>query len=155
MAFKFGLNTVLKHRKRIEDVAQREFSEAQADVDRCLSEIEAMYLRIDEVRDEVSQAEQEGSAPSVMRVQEMNVFIEGQKIRIEHLRLKARELLQTAELKHEALIVAAKDRKVLAKLKEKRFEQYRSWLQQIEAKELDDMTMVRTAGKIRMARGKS
>jgi flagellar FliJ protein len=143
MAFRFGLNTVLKHRQRLEDVAQREFSEAQAEVDKCLNEIEGMYSRIDEVRSEIAAEEKLGDAGSMMRAQEMHAFINGHKLRIERLRLRARELLQIAEEKHEALIEAAREKKILAKLKEKRFAEYRSWLQRIEAKELDDLTMVR------------
>lgn len=153
MAFRFGLNTVLKHRKRLEDVAQREFSEAQGNVDQCLNEIEDMYSRIDEVRVEIAGAERVGTVESLTQIQGMQAFIDGQKIRIERLRLKARELLLVAEQKHEALIAAAREKKILVKLKEKRFAEYRSWLQRMEAKELDDLTMVRI-GRPRTARGK-
>lgn len=145
MAFRFALNTVLNHRKRMEEVAQREFSEAQADVDRCLNELEGMYRRVDEVRVEISNLERIGTPDSLSTIQEMHSFINGHKIRIERVRLKARELLIIAEEKHEALIAAAREKKILVKLKEKRFAEYRSWLQRIEAKELDDLTMVRTA----------
>jgi flagellar FliJ protein len=154
MAFRFGLNTVLKHRKRLEDVAQREFSEAQDAVDRCLNEIESMYRRIDEVRGEIAQLEKVGQPESLAEIQGMQNFIGGQKVRIERLRLQARELLQVAEEKHEALIAAAREKKILVKLKEKRFAEYKAWLQRVEAKELDDLTMVRTASRPRMARGK-
>ncbi len=145
MAFKFGLDTVLKHRGRLEDVAQREFAEAQAAVDECLTEIERMYQRMDEVREEIAGAERTGTADKMAEIREMESFLGGQKIRIERLRLKARELLVTAEHKHEALITAAREKKILVKLKDKKFTEYKAWLQRIEAKELDDQTMVRTA----------
>ncbi len=145
MAFKFGLDTVLKHRGRLEDVAQREYAEAQAAVDECLTQIERMYQRSDEVREEIAEAEQTGTAGKLAEIREMEHFLSGQKIRIERMRLKARELLQLAEEKHEALIVAARERKILVKLKEKKLFEYRAWLQRIEAKEQDDLTMVRIA----------
>ena len=145
MAFKFGLDTVLKHRGRLEDVAQREYAEAQAAVDECLTQIERMYQRSDEVREEIAEAEQTGTAGKLAEIREMEHFLSGQKIRIERMRLKARELLAAAEDKHEALIVAARERKILVKLKEKKLFEYKAWLQRIEAKELDDLTMVRIA----------
>ena len=40
MAFRFGLESVLKHRKRLEDIAQREFGEAQAAVDEVRADLE-------------------------------------------------------------------------------------------------------------------
>lgn len=145
MAFKFGLNTVLKHRQRLEDVAQREYAEAQAAVDECLRAIEAMYQRNDEVRDDIAAAQKKGSAESVHQIRDMETFLGGQKIRIEHMRLKARELLVIAEIKQEALIEAAKEKKVLVKLKEKRFAEYKEWLARMETKEMDDMTSMRSA----------
>ena len=145
MAFRFGLESVLKHRKRLEEAAQREFAEAQAAVDECLSRIDAMYTRMDEVREEIQHAQHDGSAARIEEVREMESFLGGQKIRIETLRLEARRLLQIAEEKQELLIEAAKEKKILVKLREKRLAEYREWLKQVETKELDDMTMVRRA----------
>ena len=149
MAFKFGLDTVLKHRHRLEEMAQREFADAQGAVDACLLEIERMYQRSDEVREEIAVAERAGTPVKLAEVREMEQFIGGQKIRIERLRLKARELLVAAEEKHEALILAAREKKILIKLKEKKLTEYKDWLQRIEAKELDDLTMVRIARRKR------
>ncbi len=145
MAFRFGLSTVLKHRQRMEEVAQREFAEAQGAVDECLRAIEAMYQRMDEVREEILLAQKEGDAHHLHQIVEMEGFLNGQKVRIDRLRLKARELLVVAEIKHEALIEAAKEKKILVKLKEKRFAEYKDRLNRIELKELDDLTQMRTA----------
>lgn len=143
MAFKFGLENVLKHRKRLEEIAQREFAEAQANVDTLLRKIEDMYHRLDEVREEILAAQKSGSAAKLLEIREMELFMGGQKIRIEALRQEARILLQVAEEKQELLIAAARDRKMLVKLKEKKQIEYRDWLKTVEQKELDDMTMVR------------
>lgn len=145
MAFRFGLNTVLKHRQRVEEIAQREFVEAQTAVDECLNAIEAMYQRMDEVREEISAAQRKGDAHHLQQILEMEKFLDGQKIRVERMRLKARELLVIAEEKHEALIEAAREKKILAKLKEKRFAEYKERLSRIEYKEMDDLTNMRTA----------
>lgn len=143
MAFKFSLDSVLKHRKRLEEAAQREYAEAQAAVDECLKKIELMYQRSDEVREEILAAQNSGAGHSVEHIREMELFIGGQKIRIETLRQHARELLMIAEQKQEALILAAQEKKTMVKLKEKRKAEYENWLKQVEAKEQDDMTTVR------------
>ena len=143
MGFKFNLETVLKHRKRLEEFAQREYAEAQAAVDECLRRIEAMYLRSDEVREEILSAQKAGN--QVESIRAMEEFLQGQKIRIETLRQHARVLLQTAEEKQEALITAAQNKKMLVKLKEKKKIAYQDWLKSVEQKEQDDMTSVRYA----------
>jgi flagellar FliJ protein len=145
MSFKFSLESVLKHRKRLEEIAQREFAEAQASVDALLRKIEAMYARLDEVREEILGAQKAGSAAKLEEIREMEHFMAGQKIRIETLRQEARVLLQIAEEKQELLIAAARDKKMLVKLKEKKKLEYQEWLKTVEQKELDDMTMVRQA----------
>ena len=55
MAFKFNLDSVLKHRGRLEEMAQRDYHEAQNNVDIVLRRLESMYQRLDEVRDEIGQ----------------------------------------------------------------------------------------------------
>lgn len=143
MGFKFSLEAVLKYRRRVEEIAQREFAEAQTAVDDCLRKIEAMYKRSDEVREDISDAQKGGKVDGVEHIREMELFLAGQKIRIATLRQHARELLQIAEEKQEALIQAAQDKKSLEKMKEKRFAEWEAWLRKLEAKELDDMTTVR------------
>lgn len=145
MGFKFSLEAVLKYRQRLEELAQREFAEAQSNVDECLKRIEQMYQRMDEVREEVLAAQKMGTGGKIEEIREMEHFLTGHQIRIEAVRREARVLLQIAEEKHEALIAAARDKKMLVKLKEKKKAEYQEWRNTIEAKELDDMTTVRQA----------
>ncbi|HMN68479.1 MAG TPA: flagellar export protein FliJ [Bdellovibrionales bacterium] len=145
MAFRFNLENVLKHRQRQEDIAQREFAEAQAAVDECLKTIEAMYARLDEVRQEICDAQKLGGPAEIETVRSLESFIGGHKIRIEHKRLEARELMQIAEAKQEALIVAAQEKKILSKLKDKRRGEYQEWVRRMEVEELDDIAMIRQA----------
>lgn len=145
MAFKFGLETVLKHRKRLEEMAQRDFMEAQAAVDAVLQRLESMYQRMDEVRAEIENTQKLSGRDAIAAIQEMEKFLIGQKVRIEHTRQEARELLMIAEEKQEALIEAAREKKVLVKLKEKRFAEYKEWLARVEAKALDDQAMMNSA----------
>ena len=143
MAFKFGLDSVLKYRKRLEDVAQRAFVDAQKAVDEVLQRLEGMYARLDEVREEILRTQQSGSKGNLELVREMELFVSGQKIRIASTRQEARDLLQKAEEQQELLIAAAREKKILVKLKEKRLTEYKTWLDHIEAKNQDDQTMMR------------
>ena len=145
MAFKFGLESVLKHRKRLEDVAQREFVQAQADVDAALGRLEKMYQRLDEVRIEISGKETSGGREAIANICELELFLRGHKVRIESVRLEARELLAIAETKQEALIHAATEKKVLVKLREKRLAEHRLVLERMEAKIQDDQAMMARA----------
>jgi flagellar FliJ protein len=143
LGFRFGLETVLKHRKRLEDVAQREFLEAQRALNECLGRIDSMYKRMDEVRMEIHQAQANGNRQALNEILESELFINGQKIRVQAERLKARQLMQIVEQKQEALILASREKKILVQLKDKKLVEYKEWLARIEAKALDDLTTTR------------
>ena len=57
MAFRFPLESVLKHRKRQEEVAQREFMEARMRLENCLTGIDRMYVQIDETRERIADSQ--------------------------------------------------------------------------------------------------
>lgn len=143
MGFKFNLESVLKHRQRLEEEAQREFAEAQRAVNEILQKIESMYNRMDEVREEIAAAQKSGTAQALEQVRNMEEFLVSFKKQIEATRLQARELMAAAEERQEKLIFAAQEKKVLAKLKERREAEHREHVSRIEAKELDDLTTIR------------
>lgn len=145
MKFKFNLESVLKHRERLEEIAQRELAEAQAAVNEVLARIEAMYRRMDEVREEILAAQKIGSQEKLEEVRQMEHFITNERRRVEQVRLEARELMAVAEEKQEKLMLAAQEKKIMTKLKERRLREHRERLARIEAKELDDLTMTRQA----------
>jgi len=151
MKFKFPLETVLKHRKRLEEMAQREFAEAQANVDAVLRSLEEMYRRMDEVREEILGLQKSGDPDRIEKICQMEGFLTGHKIRIEMKRQEARKLLVIVEEKQELLILAAKERKVMVKLKEKRQNEYREWLNYTEAQLADDQTSM-TRARLRLAK---
>ncbi len=143
MAFKFGLETVLKHRKRQEEIAQREFAEAQAELDQCLRTLDEMYHRHDQVREEIAHLQAQGTTHALHQITEMEFFLKGHRIRIDEMRLEARRVMVIVEEKQEVLISASREKKILEKLKDKKFEQHREWMRKIDAKIQDDQTMTR------------
>ena len=143
MKFVFALESVLKHRSLVEEQARIAFLEAKHAVDQLLGEIQQMYQRMDQTREAIHQ-ETLGQSTSP-RLEFLSSFIEGQKIKIEAARRKARELLVTAEEKQEQLIEAQKERKVLDKLKEKRFLEFKKNVRQRELKRLDEIVTLRAS----------
>lgn len=140
--FKFAFDKLLDHKRTLEDVARREYFEAQRLVDIAKKELEEMYKRIDDSRARAHDIETAGGrqAPTLSQIDE---FINLQKIRIERHRLKIRELNAVAEQKQELLIEAAKERKTLEKLREKRMEEYDLQAKLAEMKEVDELVVTR------------
>ena len=149
MALRFGLETVLKHRKRLEEIAQRELVEAQEAVDEVLARLESMYQRSDEIRLEIAEIENGERSDKMEFIRSLESFLQGHKVRTEAVRLEARERLKVAEDRQQDLIIAAQEKKSLVKLKEKRIREYKEWLDRIEAKNRDDQTMMRQAWRKR------
>ena len=80
----------------------------------------------------------------ILQVETLHSFITGQKIRIENSRAKARELMLVAEEKHEALIEKMQAHKMIERLKEKKKEEHKIEMRKKLAKQLDDITLMRT-----------
>jgi flagellar FliJ protein len=144
MAFRFRLEKVLVHRRRLEDEAKREFIIAQAATNKALSDLEALYVAIDVARSRGHEM-QVGTSDHRMAptLQNIDSFINGQKIRIERQRAVIRDLKSTEERMHELLVEASKEKKTLEKLREKHLEEYRAELARKEQAELDDLAIMR------------
>lgn len=149
MAFRFSMESVLKHRKREEDVAHREHAEAQTVVEFCLRNIEAMYKSIDDARLSIATAERSGSGSDLHFIRSSEAFIEGQKQRIHSERLRARDLIRALEEKEEILLQRLHERKIMEKLKDRRLQEYRERIATFEQKELDDLANARSYGSRR------
>lgn len=142
MKFKFPLESVIHYRKQLEDEARREFEVAQANLDRCLQHINYMYQQMDDSRGRILNLQQKQPV-DIASIRQNEEFIEGQKIRIQNERLKARDLMVVAEEKQGILIEKAKEHKILLKLKEKRKIQFLNEQKKLEVKRMDDLVTMR------------
>ncbi len=144
MKFKFRLQKVLEHRQRLEDEAKRNYFAAQARTREALDFLERLYTAIDEVRLRATKLQSDGGgAKTVFTLQDTDLFIRGQKLRIENQRKVVRELKQQEEIEQEVLITCARDRKALEKLKEKQLQLFRENVDRQEAAEADDLSVIR------------
>jgi flagellar FliJ protein len=140
------MESVLKFRKRQEEMAHLEFVEAQHRVSECLRGIDQMYKQIDSAREDIAKAVFSGSPADLHYVRASETFIDGQKFRIQQARLRARDLIRELESKEEELLQRLHDRKIMEKLKDRRLQEYMEHLARLEQKELDDLTNSRRAG---------
>ena len=143
--FRFALESVLKYRGRLEEEAKRAFAEAQRRVDEQRAKIDAMYRRADEVREEILGLERAGSGRDLELVRESEGFLIGHARRIQAERQTLAELLGVLEDAQEHLVHAAREKKVLVKLREARRSEFVQRLDRLEALELDEMATVRAA----------
>ncbi len=142
MKFKFNLETLLSQRLREVDFAKKEYYEAQKKVDDIIKKIEMMWTEISESRIQMVKEQNLGGKKGQL-LSSIDEFINGHKIRIEREKIVLRELLMIAEEKKEALIESAKEHKILERLKEKRFEEFKVVKKKKEAKENDDIATMR------------
>jgi flagellar FliJ protein len=142
MKFKFSFEVLLEHRRKLEDVARREWGMAQEKVDLAKKELDEYYSQVDLARERVGTlSKTEGNhAGAFVSISE---FITGQAIRIERHRLAMRELIEEAEIRRDALLEAAKETKTLIKLKEKRLVEFKLKAKKRELKEVDDLIVTR------------
>jgi flagellar FliJ protein len=144
MKFKFRLQKVLEHRQRLEDEAKRNYFEAQSKTKSALNKLESLYAAIDEVRARANKLQSAGGgSQTILSLQDTDLFIRGQKLRIESQRKIVTEFKQREEQEQEVLIARAMDRKALEKLKEKQLQEFRAKMDRQEASEADDMNVIR------------
>lgn len=142
MKFRYAFEKILQHKRTVEDMARKEYAEAQAKVDAAENELKGLYNVIDQSRSMGGKMQTEGGAhgPALAQIDE---FIRGQNIRIERQKQKIRELRGYAEEKQEILLAAAKERKTYEKLREKKLEEFKDYRKKRELKEVDDMVVTR------------
>lgn len=144
MAFRFRLQKVLDHRRRIEGDAKRDYTAAQQATRQALKELEDLYLAIDLARSKGHQAVNgRATATTTPTLQHIDQFIVGQKIRIERQRAKIREIKGEEERCQEVLISAARERKTMEKLYERHLQEHREHQNRLEQAEADDLTTLR------------
>lgn len=151
MKFKFNLDKVLRHRKILEDLAQKDFQEALAVYNAKKAEIDGLYTAMKNAREAgFSMTSQTGGqvAESLKQIQE---FIVLQDIRIDREMIKLAEIEKLVEAKREVLRQKAMDKKILERLETKKREEFQAEKMRREQKENDENVSMRfeTNKKIR------
>jgi flagellar FliJ protein len=143
MSFKFPFETLARERTSRRNEAEREYRISQSKVyeqTQVLNEQKGLYNSAVEQLHSVRKGEGKLSSSLVA----LDDFISGQKVRIQNQIKMVKGLEEIAEQKRLVLVEAAKEVKVLEKLREKRYNEYKIKMRKREAKLLDEIAIMQT-----------
>jgi len=132
----------MQHRKTQEDIAQRDFLEAEAQMLSEISKLEKMQQQIADAREMAFRQQSEGgkASPALTQVDD---FIQRQDIRIERQKEKIKECESLVENLREILRQRAIDYKMIESLKNRRQQEFKTEVRKREQKELDNLSVMR------------
>lgn len=144
MKFKFPFEAVMKERRIRRDQAERDYRASQAKVDEQKGILGSMKGSLGEALDGVQQV-RSGGGKLGSALKSYQEFIEGQKIRIQRQIKTIKGLEEIADEKRNILVEVAKDLKILEKLKEKKYNQFKVEMRKKEMKFIDEISITRAA----------
>lgn len=142
MKFKFPLQKVLEHRKIKEDLAQKDFQDALTMFNEEQNRLQQMEDQKTGAHFKAGSLSSQGGAqgPALVQIHE---FIKGQEIRIHRQKQKVQELEKLVESKREILRLAAQEYKIMEKMRENKFEEYKHERNIQDQKEMDEQSILR------------
>lgn len=143
MKFKFKLEKVLMHRQVLENLAQKDFQEAQAECNAQIAILEKLRLEKSEARKRAFSDQSRTGGQVLESLMQIHHFIELQDIRIEKQIKVIQECENLVEAKREVLRQKAMDTKIIRKLEEKKRQQFMEEESRKEQKEMDDNSSMR------------
>ncbi|MGE5087336.1 MAG: flagellar export protein FliJ [Bacillota bacterium] len=142
MKFKFSLQKVLEHRKIKENLAQKDFQDVAVLLNEQQAILEKMHQDVLDAQTHAGSLVQMGGnqGPALSQIHE---FLKGQKIRIAQQMQKIQEVEKLVESKREILRQAALDYKIMEKMRENKFEEYKAERIAQDQKEMDEQAILR------------
>lgn len=142
MKFKFPLQAVVRHRKIMEDLAQKDFMEALAVVNAEIKKLEEMLSDLHQSHVRSGELQKVGGQQGAA-LSQIYEFTKGQDVRIERQRYKIQEFEKIVEERREILREAALEYKIIEKLREKKFEEYKLNRNIEDQNEADEQSILR------------
>jgi flagellar FliJ protein len=142
MAFRFRLEKVLKHRKSLEQLAQKDFLEAQAELLEAKEKLNSLYQEVDKAHERRHNLVLAGGNQGE-ELSQIHNYIKGVEVLIERQKTGVMEKMSKVEKMQLALQHAAIEYKVIEKLESRQHEQYRRDEKKLEEKVLTEMTTAR------------
>jgi flagellar FliJ protein len=142
MKFRFPLQKVMQHRKTVEELAQRDFEEANAILIQENQKLEEMQNQILQARERAFQSQTEGGRAGPV-LSQVHDFMGGQDIRIERQKEKIKECQSLVENLREILRQKAIEYKMIESLKERKLEKFKVEARKKEQKQMDDTSLMR------------
>ena len=142
MKFRFSLIKVLQHRKTLEDLAQRDFQEAFADLHFEENILKDMIDSKRVAREKAYKTQVQGGSAG-QNLTQVYEFLVGQDIRIERQMQKIEEKKRKVEELRDILRQKATDRKIVEGLRDKKKHEFKKKQDKLEQKNQDDLTTMR------------
>lgn len=140
MKFTFKLEKLLNHKKVLEDIARRDFFEAQNKLDKEISKLEAHRNDLKEAYVSKFITHRKGGSVS-SDLKSIEEYMEGKKILIQRQENIILGLRQIVEEKRKRLIEAAQQHKIYDKLKEKKRHDFTDAQRKKEIKTMDELVV--------------
>ncbi|UOF00864.1 flagellar export protein FliJ [Bdellovibrio reynosensis] len=142
MKFQFPLQKVLEHRKIKENLAQKDFQEAMTLMNQETDKLDQMEQQKTNAHEQAGLLSQQGGAqgPALSQIHE---FLKGQEIRIHRQKQKIQEIEKLVEAKREILRQAAQEYKIMDKMRENKFQEYRLERLAQDQKDMDEQSILR------------
>ena len=142
MKFKFSLDRVLKHRKTLEDIAQRDFQLALAELKKEEVNLENLIAEKNKCY-QITFEKQSHGGNAGTALSQIHEFMKGQDIRIARQKKKIEECNSKVEELREILLEKAKEYKIISELQDRKRQQFVKEHNKKEALRLDDMNIMR------------
>ncbi len=137
--FEFRLQKVMETTHAREELQKKELALALAEVERNEAMLERM---LDKLAEELEAFSGRGKSGAI-RVSQMMQYANYSDKMLGEINSQRQEIVKLAELvegHRRRLLEITKDKKILERLKEKRFEEYRRKLRQVEQKFMDELS---------------
>lgn len=132
----------MDHRKVKESLAQKDFQDAVNILNEQQAILDKMNRDVQEAHARAGTLAQMGGAQGPA-LSQINDFLNGQKLRIAHQVQKVQQVEKLVEAKRELLRQAALDYKIMEKMRENKFEEYKAERISQDQKEMDEQAILR------------
>ena len=132
----------MDHRKVKESLAQKDFQDAVNILNEQQAILDKMNRDVQEAHARAGTLAQMGGAQGPA-LSQINDFLNGQKLRIAHQVQKVQQVEKLVEAKRELLRQAALDYKIMEKMRENKFEEYKAERIYQDQKEMDEQAILR------------
>jgi flagellar FliJ protein len=144
MAEKFKLQALLKYRKILEEQAQQRLAELMSVESGLKTKQVEASRHLAALSDQLGRKQQQGLTILELRLYEDQ--IDHHRQQTEHLRKQLEELKEQLDERRHELLVAARERKIIEKLKEKQLAEYLRKLDRKERIMLDEISLRQRGG---------
>jgi flagellar FliJ protein len=144
--FSFSLDKVLRHRHIQADLAQKDFIDAQNNLNDEIAKLENMKDLKEAALEQRRQTVQQSQSWSAT-VEQINTYLAGQDVRIRNQTERLTEFENIVESRRQILQEALTAAKIIEKLREKKKEEFMKEVANYEQQEMDELSVMRFAGR--------